>query len=347
MPSLDFEVERAAFKEYYATHYPTLRAAEKSYRNLIQLLLTDHAEFPTPKVVSRIKDRDECIGKFVRKYRAGFEDAGQPYAIKDSITDLIGLRVICLYEPDIYKVEGVLHGNFDLIDKTDKVIAIKEKENQFGYMGLHLDLIFDSSRSGLPEYKSFDGLAFEVQIRTIVQDAWSEIDHKLKYKKSIPVNLKRRINTLAALFELADREFVAIRHETDTLEQKALSQPQPKEAKPLDAFNFLPVAQKAFPGFPFQPEKVDGFVNEIIGLNPDVTDQDLSQAFKAQASKVEEYANYQDSIGNRLNPFTQIRHILCAYKSSIYEDMLFEGIRGNFQRWLTTGSVFPSNHQDA
>ena len=64
---------------------------------------------------------------------------------------------------------------------------------------------------------------FEVQIRTIVQDAWSEVDHKLKYKKQIPAFLQRRINRFAAIFELADQEFEAIRDITYQLEQDAKS----------------------------------------------------------------------------------------------------------------------------
>ena len=70
------------------------------------------------------------------------------------------------------------------------------------------------------EYQRYSNLRFEVQIRTIIQDAWSVLDHKIKYKKSIPLNMKRRINTLAALFELADREFFSIRQETDNVVQK-------------------------------------------------------------------------------------------------------------------------------
>ena len=59
--------------------------------------------------------------------------------------------------------------------------------------------------------------AFEVRIRTVIQDAWSVLDHKIKYKKSIPNDLKRRINILSALFELADREFKEIRNATTEL----------------------------------------------------------------------------------------------------------------------------------
>ena len=82
---------------------------------------------------------------------------------------------------------------------------IEETESEFGYKGLHLDLKLDDERKILPEYVGFGDQQFEVQIRTIVQDAWSEVDHKLKYKKEIPSDIKRRIYRLAALFELADQ----------------------------------------------------------------------------------------------------------------------------------------------
>ena len=67
---------------------------------------------------------------------------------------------------------------------------------------------------------------FELQIRTVVQDSWSTLDHKIKYKKSIPAALKRRINTLAALFELADREFRQVREETELQIEMAAAEPE-------------------------------------------------------------------------------------------------------------------------
>jgi len=69
------------------------------------------------------------------------------------------------------------------------------------------------------EYQRYAELRFEVQIRTIIQDAWSTLDHKIKYNQSIPLDIKRRINTLAALFELADREFFSIKKQTDSVDE--------------------------------------------------------------------------------------------------------------------------------
>lgn len=101
--------------------------------------------------------------------------------------------------------EHLCHGLLEESDKTQQL----EEEGAFGYKGLHLDLKLLPNRQELPEYRRFRDLRFEVQLRTIVQDAWSALDHKIKYKKNIPHVLKRRINRLAAIFELADQEFLA------------------------------------------------------------------------------------------------------------------------------------------
>jgi ppGpp synthetase/RelA/SpoT-type nucleotidyltranferase len=63
------------------------------------------------------------------------------------------------------------------------------------------------------EAEKFKNIRIELQIRTVIQDAWSILDHKIKYKNSIPQNLKRRINRLSALFEIADEEFLNIQKE--------------------------------------------------------------------------------------------------------------------------------------
>ena len=171
-------------------------------------------------VTSRVKDREECIKKFSRKYQSKLEEEETEYEIKDYITDLIGLRIVCLYEKNIKEVGDLLKEHFHLIDITDKCKLVEQTENTFGYKGLHLDLKLSEPRNEMPEYCMYKDICFEIQIRTIIQDAWSVLDHKIKYKKSIPHILKRRINSLAALFETADREFFSIREETEKLEKE-------------------------------------------------------------------------------------------------------------------------------
>jgi ppGpp synthetase/RelA/SpoT-type nucleotidyltranferase len=81
----------------------------------------------------------------------------------------------------------------------------------------------------LPDANRFKHLKIELQIRTVIQDAWSILDHKIKYKNSIPQNLKRRINRLSALFEIADDEFLNIQKEISQLERKINSRLKKKQ----------------------------------------------------------------------------------------------------------------------
>ena len=167
----DFLEKKELFKEFYVTNYSKLLNAEKSFRNLIHLLLSNTSEISTPKVHSRLKERNEVIDKFNLKYRKTLEEKEADYNIRDHITDLIGVRVICLYESDIEKVVSVLKKNFQTLDITDKTNQLLQQKNQFGYKGVHLDLCLTKDRKKLPEYKGIEGFKFEVQVRSIVQDA--------------------------------------------------------------------------------------------------------------------------------------------------------------------------------
>lgn len=311
-------------------------------------------------VEGRIKDREECLTKFTRKYRTVLESSKIPYTIQDKITDLVGLRIVCLYEDDVDRINTLISGEFEVIGVTDKIAQIEGTENSFGYKGLHLDLRLSDARKGMAEYKLYAGHPFELQIRTVVQDSWSIVDHNIKYKKSIPNNLKRRINTLAALFELADREFRAIRdatkeeieraettYEEIEAESKAVEenldhkneyrQMEPRRYAPLNAFNFLRIARHFFPGVEFEPHKVDGFTEEIISLKPNISRGKLNFYLRENIANVKKYKqdfeNGDD--GDSINPFTMIRHSLYAGDKDIFSPMLTDSARARFDAWLT------------
>lgn len=184
-----FEDKSSEFRETYSRNFGLYTSAEKAFRNLVHLLLSN-SDIEISKVISRVKDRDECISKFIYKYKNTLEQENNlDYRVVDYITDLIGVRVVCLYEADIALVEAIMRDHFAVLDKTDKTKILYSDENSFGYKGLHLDLKLSGKRCDLDEYSKFTDLRFELQIRSIVQDAWSEIDHKLKYKKSLPRSL--------------------------------------------------------------------------------------------------------------------------------------------------------------
>lgn len=361
MPSLDFEAEKAAFRDYYTENAQRFEQAKDAFLTLLSSLLA-HGDLAVAAVTARIKDREESIKKFTRKYQSALEKDETPYEIKDHITDLIGLRLVCLYEDEIEPMGELVRQHFTLIDVSDKTAEIEGTENAFGYKGLHLDLELDAARAAMPEYALFAPFRFELQIRTIVQDSWSTLDHKIKYKKSIPASLKRRINTLAALFELADREFRQVRDATEIEIEKAGAEPEPApepEAEepasgaepaaqageaddivrgqyaPLDAFRLLRIARHFFPDVEFEPRKVDGFTAEVIEREPKISRGKFNHYLRSTIGLVRRYkAHFLESgRGEKFNAFTEMRHALYTANPDAFATMLTNVARETFDAW--------------
>lgn len=341
-PEQTFEEAKKEFREFYISELENLLAAEKAFRNLISLLLKGQ-NFPEPKITSRVKDRNECIRKFDRKYRDVLESAGVQYTIKDHISDLIGVRVVCIYESDIELVSDILRKHFTVIEETDKSRQIEDTENSFGYKGLHLDLKLNSARQKLPEYNGIDSQRFEVQIRTLVQDAWSEVDHKLKYKRQTPNEIQRRISRLAALFELADQEFEAVRDLSNELEELALDKSKEIDEvhSALDLVGFLRVAEEYFPGVHMYGEPLENLLGDIRGAKDSLTVAEFRGALDAGLDEIRKYMAYLSQLGHSMSPFTQIRHALYRYQPTVFEPLIFDGHRKNFDRWQNYKTVHP------
>lgn len=352
MASLDFEVEKAQFREFHETNYRLFVDATDSFIALVNALINHSGSVSISKIDGRVKDREECIRKFNLKYRTALESKSEPYTIRDHITDLIGLRVVCLYEDDIEKVRSCLSEHFEVVDITDKITQLENTEGSFGYKGLHLDLRLNTDRKALPEYAVYGDFRFEVQIRTIIQDSWSVLDHKIKYKKSIPTPLKRRINTLAALFELADREFREIREATliemrkeeistdllSTEEASADSARADSDTRgvKLNAFSFQRIAHHFFNDFDFEAHKVDGFTQEITSLDPSITRGQFNTHLWQNLSKVRRYQAYFEkaNLNDKLNPYTLIRHCLYLGEKEKFSQILTNQTKEAFETWL-------------
>jgi putative GTP pyrophosphokinase len=352
MPSLDFDREESLFRASYAQHGAALGAACEALTGLVNSVVTQAGGVDVAKVEGRVKDADECVRKFVRKYRPALEEANTPYEIQNYITDLIGVRVVCLYEDELEKVAQIMRSHFAVIDVTDKASAVESTEASFGYKGLHLDLKLSAADRGLPEHSAYAQLPFELQVRTIIQDSWSVLDHKIKYKKSIPGQLKRRINVLSALFELADREFLQIRDATaaellqapdETAEPEANVALDPHAAhkaaatgSELNAFTFLKIATHFFKEFDFEPSKVDGFVDDIQAWSPGMTRARFNTLMRETVGVVKRYKQHfeEQNPHGTFNPYTVIRHCLYLSNKVAFRPALRNSARESFEAWL-------------
>jgi ppGpp synthetase/RelA/SpoT-type nucleotidyltranferase len=331
----NFETKRSEFREFYSKNLSKFQSSEKAFRNLIQLILD--AEEIRPKVSSRVKDRDECLKKFQLKYQQKVEREGRDYNIQDHITDMVGIRIVCLYEDQIAQIRDILIRNFEKLNETDKTFLLNEDIRVFGYKGLHLDLRLSSPRVEFNEYARFKDVQFEVQIRSIVQDAWSEVDHKLKYKKKIPEGIQRRIVRMAALFELADQEFVAIKNETVALEEHAKAEQESGRAVDtiVDAVSFAALVKSLHPKYNFDAIAIDGFVDELTEMKNDITIGYINSAIEKHRDTIWEYKQYKRKEKININPFTEIRHVVYLSNATIFKDILYPNQETAFCQWLS------------
>jgi putative GTP pyrophosphokinase len=143
------------------------------------------------------------------------------YAALEEITDLAGVRITTYFADDVDKVAEVLRAEFAI----DVEASVDKRQyadpDRFGYRSLHYVLSLSESRAVLSEYSRFEALKSEVQVRSILQHAWAEIEHDLGYKSAagVPAELKRKFARIASLLELADDEFSAIRTALTKYEQ--------------------------------------------------------------------------------------------------------------------------------
>ncbi|WP_411554619.1 GTP pyrophosphokinase [Pectobacterium brasiliense] len=158
----------------------------------------------THSVHFRVKEKNSLGDKIELKNK---------YQSLDEITDIVGVRIITYYSTDIEEVEKLIRNHF-LVDEENTIDKRKTYEpDRFGYMSLHYVVSLNEARGNLAEYTNFVGIKFEIQIRTILQHTWAEIEHDLGYKNknSIPNHIKRKFSILSGSLELIDSAFIDIR----------------------------------------------------------------------------------------------------------------------------------------
>jgi putative GTP pyrophosphokinase len=319
MSTLDLKIDE--FKVLYDSKMEYYTSALTYFTELINTLSS--VEYTS----GRIKRYETCVSKFERKYLPKIEPGNTKYQIYKYLTDLIGIRVVCFYIEDVKNIQKELKKYFREVDITDKTGRLEQTDDKFGYKGLHLDLRLKQDSKSV-DYKNYGSVQFELQIRTVIQDAWSILDHKIKYKKSIPRSLKRRINRLSALFEIADDEFLRIKEEIINEEKRISGRIKRGDAVEkdvsLDVFRFLFVALKHFPEINFSEFKVDGFVQEILEINPGFSEGDLNDVLLKYLNKVDLISKTDNK---QLSPYTKIRY--CLYLS---DQVKFSKVLTAFQK---------------
>lgn len=207
LPRGDDQV-RLAVQEY-AAQQPALVAAGGQAIALVTSIL-DEAGINYLSVTGRTKS----VASFAEK--AARTSAGRPLYPDPlrQITDQIGVRIITYVRDDVAAVAGLLGDQVVVHDDRD-MGQETASEGRFGYASRHLLVGLDPAREGQPPYAELTGRLVQVQIRTVLQHAWAEFEHDIRYKGTVPAehapDFDRRFTLAAGLLELADREFSTIR----------------------------------------------------------------------------------------------------------------------------------------
>ena len=137
------------------------------------------------------------------------------------MSDIVGLRVICLFKSDIDVVKDIIRQTFDVVKEDDKLKKTPTKV--FGYKEPHFDvrLRYIGNDKPMPDVESklndLYGMVFEIQLRTICQHAWIAISHNLFYNNGneIAKNIERDFYAINGLFYVADTHFEMIKKNTN------------------------------------------------------------------------------------------------------------------------------------
>ena len=147
---------------------------ETKFKVLSEQYSLEYDRNPIESIKTRVKSMESLLKKIRRKNIPLTIDA-----IEENIQDIAGVRVICSFPSDIYKLADsfLKQDDITLIERKDYIQHPKES----GYRSLHLIVqvpIFLQNTKKL--------VYVEVQFRTIAMDFWASLEHKLQYKKNIP-----------------------------------------------------------------------------------------------------------------------------------------------------------------
>ena len=195
-------------KEMTMLYSCAMREICTKLENLSQEFELKEARNPIQHINHRLKKTESIRNKMLQK--------GLPLeyeVMRDEITDIGGIRVICSYINDIYAIANMLKQQDDLLIVREKDYISNPKKN--GYRSYHLIVaipIFLSSEKQI--------IPVEIQMRTIAMDFWASLEHQLRYKTTASVSdsTRSRLTNIAQDIFRADVEMQQIYEDISALE---------------------------------------------------------------------------------------------------------------------------------
>lgn len=258
MKQLDINKHR----EWYETQVDIYEDFGKLVRSILKKIL-ESKNITFHGISHRTKSVDSFVDKIKRK-----KETYEP----KKMTDLSGIRVIAYILSDVDKIVEQIKKNFQ-IDKENSVDKSEILgDDKVGYQSKQYIVLLSKSRLRLQENKRFKDLKCEIQVRTILQHAWAEIEHDRKYKttEKLPDGIPRRFNLIAGLLEVADSEFEQVTDLINEYTKEVKSKTKSKKGRLDVQINSISLIEYLLNKFKDAPEigKETGsgdIIPEIIG----------------------------------------------------------------------------------
>lgn len=197
--------EAKSFNKLMMEYQAAIMEVETRLKVLNTEFSQEYNRNPFESIKSRLKSPTSIYEKLERK--------GYPItveSIREHLTDVAGLRVICSFPDDIYRLAKLFTRQDDIILLREKDYIRNPKSN--GYRSLHHIV-------GVPIFLSKEKkyMKVEVQFRTIAMDFWASVEHKLKYKKNVDhaEEIVGQLKACADSIEMLDHQMQKIRDRID------------------------------------------------------------------------------------------------------------------------------------
>jgi putative GTP pyrophosphokinase len=194
---------KALLSETYSKNRASYEEAlAKTVRDISRLLQRRGIH---PTIKSRVKDFESYFAKKIKLLKNAWDEHKDPLPIND----VLAMRIICPFLRDLEDVEAAIGKQYDIVEIERK--GQDRSFREFGYESIHVLIRIPDGI--LPLCPGLERNVIEIQLRTILQEAWAEVEHELVYKAEFtPFDepLKRKLAALNATLTLSDITFQEI-----------------------------------------------------------------------------------------------------------------------------------------
>ena len=198
------QVDKITAQEGFEEFRHAYRAAIKEIRTKIEILSEDFAVRHDYNPIHHMERRLKIPASIEEKLqRLGKEVSIE--AARDNIFDIAGIRVVCNFVDDVYRVADMLIAQHDVTLITRKDYIENPKEN--GYRSLHVIITVEVDFA-----EASRKVPVEIQIRTIAMDFWASTEHQLRYKKDkeFTQEVQDKLKNCADIMAKADQQMQEI-----------------------------------------------------------------------------------------------------------------------------------------